>query len=130
MKFKKYFLIAAFMLTWMFSAWAQTPVADMGIAVKEPISIYEQYQSESHQRMNLYEKKMDVFYTKLSSEKDHVRIKNEDKLIDLERKAASLLMRIEGYKPSERNDWLTFKYTTTNAIDEFVKEVERLLIEK
>jgi len=130
MKFKKYFLIAAFMLAWMFSAWSQIPVADMGVPVKEPISIYQQYQSESHQRMNQYEKKMDLVYTSLSKEKESVRIQNESNLIDLEKKAASLRVRIESYNPSERNDWLTFKYTTTKAIDQFGKEIKMLKIEK
>ncbi len=130
MKSKKYFLLAAFMFVWMFPACAQTSVADMGVPVKEPISIYQQYQSESHQRMNQYEKKMDLVYTSLSMEKESVRIENESKLIDLEKKAASLRMLIESYNPSERNDWLTFKYTTTKAIDQFGKEIKMLKIEK
>ena len=103
---------------------------ELRIETKDSIAAYELFRSEAHIRMAQYEKLMDEFSAKLTHEKPKVQNKNYPKGVTLEKKDATLRIKIESYKPENGGEWITYKNATTAAIDTFGEEVTSLKIEE
>ena len=95
---------------------------------KDFISEYQQFKTESEEKINAYEKSIADYKVSIAHAKKEDKAKYEKELAGLEQKNSDLKKKLEDYKDEGQNKWTAFKNEFTHDMDELGKALKEFTV--